>query len=78
MLGSSRRGGLVEPLLSEAEGAARRNELDFLSTVSRLRWIENKVRFREALLRLRSGQAPSRRGDRSPPSAICTHYSLRV
>jgi hypothetical protein len=36
---SSRRGDLVEPVLSEAEGAARRKELDFLSIVSRLRWI---------------------------------------
>jgi hypothetical protein len=39
MLGSNRRGDLVELVPSEAEGAARRNELDFLSIVSRLRWI---------------------------------------
>ena len=43
MLGSSRRGDSVEPVLSEAEGAARRKELDFLSIVSRLRWISSSA-----------------------------------
>jgi len=43
MVGSGRRGDLVEPVVSEAEGAPRRNELYFLSIVSRLRWISSSA-----------------------------------